>query len=269
MIYLVLVHQSPPMLAILLERLQDSNNHFVIHVDAKEDIHPFKNAVRDIGNCHFIQNRYESTWGSFALVEATLEAMSYVRNVLRKRQRIILLSGADFPIRNNQFINDFLAKDKDAIYMEYDRVPREEWYLGGIHRFPFYDQVSKDIHFYGGSQWFSIPAKVVTIIFGFLKINPNFLAYFRHVRIADESFFQTLLLNCGHPYIVANIRNENLHFILWESPFIHPQTLTMIHYEKVKNSKRLFGRKFSLAESRELMSRLDEDRCFLRLRKRR
>jgi len=244
MIYVILAHHAPQMLGVLIKSLYAPQNYFIVHIDAQQDIRPFLEAAADVKNCHFLRDRYESKWGSFALVDATLEAFRYIRNTLRKRQRIILLSGCDFPIKNSRYITKFLASNKDAIYIEHDPIPNKTWSHGGIPRFPLYDEVSEDIRFYGGSQWFSIPDKVVTIIFNFLKLNPDFLAYFRHVSIADESFFQTLLLNCDHPYVKNNIQNRNLHFIKWDYPYQHPRVLLIGDLEPILKSKDLFARKF-------------------------
>jgi hypothetical protein len=261
MIYVILAHHAPQMLGVLIKSLYAPQNHFIVHIDAQQDIRPFVEAVTDVENCHFLKDRYESKWGSFGLVDATLEALRYIRETLRKRQRIILLSGSDFPVKNKQYITDFLASNKDAIYIEHDPIPNKTWSNGGIPRFPLYHEVSKDIRFYGGSQWFSIPHKVVTIIFNFLKLNPDFLAYFRHVYIADESFFQTLLLNCEHPYVKMNIQNRNLHFIKWDYPFIHPRVLMIDDLEPILQSNSLFARKFDKNSSASLIEAIKKVVC--------
>src|SRR5690606_39452496 len=90
----------------------------------------------------------------------------------------------------------YLSANTDTVFLEHFAIPRDIWHAGGINRFPVYAKVSKQINLYGGSQSFSIPSKALTILFRSLKENPNFLEYFRYVKIPDESFFQTLFLNC-------------------------------------------------------------------------
>lgn len=258
MIYVILAHNSPAFFGQLVKRLADKNNHFVIHVDNKCDIEPFKQAVEGIKNCHFTPDRFTSNWGSFALVEATLYAFKFIKDTLKKRQRIILLSGSDYPIKNNAYINNFLKSHPDTIFIEYDAIPRKTWFLGGITRFPIYNQIINQLDLYGGSQWFSIPFKALAIIFKFLDLNAEFLEYYRHVIIPDESFFQTLFLNCEHKYIHDNLRNQNLHHIKWDPPFEHPRTMTLKDLNQLKRSKSLFARKFDHVYSKRLLQNIDE-----------
>src|SRR5690606_28665860 len=260
MIYVILAHHSPGLLRQLLKALQHKENYFVIHIDMNYEIFPFIEAADGIENCHFTPTRYASVWGSFGIVEATLHAFDYIRKTLRKRQRIILLSGSDYPIKTNEYIFKYLNANRDTVFLEHFAIPRDIWHAGGINRFPVYAKVSKQINLYGGSQWFSIPSKALTILFRFLKENPNFLEYFRYVKIPDESFFQTLFLNCDSRYIKMNLRNLNLHHIKWDKPYIHPRILTLRDLPQIQKSKNLFARKFDLFNSKELVNKLGFDK---------
>lgn len=260
MIYIILAHQDPEHLRKLVGKLQDNvrDNYFIIHIDLNHDIVNFEKLLGDVKHCYFTPKRYSSNWGSFGLVEATLHALEYIQKTLRKRQRIVLLSGTDYPIKNNLYIRRYLGSKKDVIFIEYQAIPRKIWHQGGIARFPLYDEFKQQINFFGGSQWFSIPPKAVTIIFNFLKANADFMEYFKYVSIPDESFFQTLFLNCDHPYINENLRNQNLHYIKWDKPYIHPRILTISDYQRIKKSKNLFARKFDSIYSLDLQKSLDD-----------
>lgn len=258
MIYVILAHNCPKSLQRLILKLSEKRNYFVIHIDKNIDINPFLKVTKEIERCHFTNKRYATNWGSFALVEATLHAFDYIRTTLRKRQRIVLLSGADYPIKSKIFIHEYLQSHKDTIFINYEKIPLKRWYNGGIFRFPAYYEIKKEINFYGGSQWFSIPPKALTILFNFLDYNPSFLEYFRHVTIPDESFFQTLFLNCDHPYILNNLRNHNLHHIKWDYPYLHPRIFTIKYFNQLKKSKSLFSRKFDPKQSKEILSKLDQ-----------
>ena len=258
MIFVILAHESPELLFKVLLKLKHKNNYFVIHIDKQSNIQPFLDLTKNIENCYFTPKRYKTEWGTFSLVAATLHAFDFIRESLRKKQRIVLLSGADYPIKPINFINNYLKSHKDTIFIEYDGIPRQVWSEGGCNRFPFYDSIKDQISLYGGSQWFSIPPKVLTIIFNFLKLNPDFLEYYKFVKIPDESFFQTLFLNCEHPYIMNNLRNLGLHYIKWAHPYQHPNILTINDFEELKYSKYLFARKISLINSEELIKQLDK-----------
>jgi len=267
MIYVILAHNSPAMLSLLIENLQDKRNYFVIHIDQNQDIVPYVEAVSKLSNCYFTPKRYRSCWGSFALIEATLHAFDFIRKQLRKRHRIILLSGADLPIKSNKYIDRYLHSHPDTIFITYEPIPRKIWYMGGTDRFPLFDTLSKSVNFYGGSQWFSIPYKALSIIFKFLKKNPAIMQYFRHVLIPDESFFQTLFLNCGNPYIENNLRNQNLHLIKWDKPYMHPRTLTEKNLYQIKKSKSLFSRKFNSIQAAKIIKDLTDGKISMPIKR--
>ena len=257
MIFVILAHTSPEILQKSLLKLQNENNYFVIHVDIKSNINPFFEITRGISNCHFTTERYNIEWGTFSIIEATLHAFDFVRKMIRKKQRIILLSGTDYPIKPLKCIFKFFKNEKDTIFMDYERIPKRDWYEGGINRFPLYNTIKNKISLFGGSQWFSIPPLALTIIFDFLKTNSDFFEYYRHVHIPDESFFQTLFLNCDHPYILKNLKNKNLHYIKWTYPNSHPETLTIEDYDDITMSNCLFARKFDVYYSKNLIRRLE------------
>lgn len=260
MIYVILAHNAPHALGMLVKRLQGGNNYFVIHIDKNHNIEPFKEVLSGMVNCYFTPQRFECYWGSFKLIEATLHAFDFIRINLKKKQRIILLSGSDFPIKSNVYIQEYLKSHEDTIFIEFNKIPRKLWKRnngdGGKGRFPFYDKVKERIDLYAGSQWFSVPYKVLPIINSFLKVNPSFLEYFKLVHILDESFFQTLFLNCDHPYIKKNLRNHNLHLIKWDKPYFHPRVLKVANLNQIIKSKNLFARKFDPIKSKELLNLL-------------
>lgn len=257
MIYFILAHNFPESVGKLVRKLQDKDTYFVIHVDKNYDIEPFSVAVSDIENCYFTPDRFATSWGSFSLVEATLHAFKYIKDDLRKQGRIVLLSGACYPIKSSGYIRDYLESHPDTIFIEYEAVPRKTWSMGGVYRFPLYHEIKNQMDLYGGSQWFSIPNRALEIIFEFLELNPDFLEYFRHVKIPDESFFQTLFLNCEDSYAIKNLKNQNLHHIKWEWPFMHPSTMTSKDLGDLKRSESLFARKFNPLDSNSLLKELD------------
>jgi hypothetical protein len=48
---------------------------------------------------------------------------------------------------------------------------------------------------YGGSQWFAASAKAVDVMLDFIRERPKVLAHYRRTMIADESFFNSILMN--------------------------------------------------------------------------
>ncbi|WP_293309566.1 beta-1,6-N-acetylglucosaminyltransferase [Pedobacter sp. UBA5917] len=257
--YIILAHKNPRQLQRLVNVLSSAEVNFVIHVDKRADITDFMRVFTDLDfeKTFFLEQRCESAWGSFELVQAVLNALGFIRSALPSTDRIVLLSGQDYPIKSNLHINKYLAANPDGIFMEYDPVPYKNWKGGGQDRFPLYAEISEQIKFYGGSQWMSFPLQVAEIILDFLAVNPDFIRYFKLVRIPDESFFQTLLLNCGNGFVNKNLINHNLHLIKWEYPYAHPKYLGEEYLDMMKKSKFLFARKMEASRPSKVLDRID------------
>ena len=84
------------------------------------------------------------------------------------------------------------------------------------------------------------------------------IRHFRHVFIPDESLFQTVIAN--ETRFSSRIVNDDLRHIDWERPNPkYPRTLDMEDFERLRNSPKLFARKFEMERSKELLDRIDAE----------
>ena len=258
--YLILAHKNFAQLRRLVNVLLDQDASFVIHLDKKASLaeyqHHFPPAESQL---HLLKKRLHTKWGSYALVQATLEGLKYIQKELPFTKRIVLLSGQDYPIKPLKFIKSFFAAHPQTIFMQYFPIPFKNWEFGGISRFPAYEEFRDELNLHGGSQWMSFPPAVSQIIFEFLRINPGFMTYFKSVRIPDESFFQTLLLSCDEEFVNTHLLNRNLHLIKWDFPFMHPRILTRQYFNVIQRSKALFARKFDQELFPEILDQIDRE----------
>jgi len=257
--YIILAHNDPKHLARLISALSAENVNFVIHIDIRAQLSDFTIHLNelDMQRITFIKKRCISDWGSFEIIQATLNSLRFVYNKLPSTDRVILMSGHDYPIKSNRYIFSYLKANPLAIYLNYNKIPYNKWNIGGKARFPYYEKINEIMPIYTGSQWFSIPNYALKIIFDFLKLNPNFIQYYRTVAIPDESFFQTLFLNCGEKIIEDNLVNRNLHLIKWDYPYLHPRELQDKHFKLLKRTRFLFARKFSAQIPSQILDRID------------
>lgn len=258
--YVILAHQNPRQLLRLINTLYMDGVKFVIHVDSRADLQSFKSILNssDQKYVHFISKRCATSWGSYEIVQATLNCFQYVRRRIPETNRVVVLSGQDYPIKNNKYILSYLSSNPNAIFIQYFKLPHAKWKEGGKPRFPYFEEISRSITIYAGSQWMSFPISTIHLIFAFLKVNPDFISYFQAVKIPDESFFQTLLLNCGEDMILQNLVNKSLHLIKWDPPFRHPRILSEMDLNVIKRSKALFARKFdSLQNSTSILDKIE------------
>jgi len=115
-----------------------------------------------------------------------------------------------------------------------------------------------------GSQWWALNNKAIKFIATYLDDNPEFLKYFRYSFVPDEMFFQTILYGTGNEEImqtiVAESHDSRLTFTHWDRPDeLYGQALTLNDFSSLKDSTKLFARKFDELKSRDLLNLIDSE----------
>src|SRR4030066_113594 len=131
--YLILSHQHPAQLTNLVTTLNHGNRSlFYIHVDRKSEgflDSPSLTSIKDLENVTFLNDRVGVYWGGFSIVEATLR-------LLRKAvdeggfQYAVLLSGQDYPIKSNSYIESFFQAHDGKEFISYTPLPSQDWDWG-------------------------------------------------------------------------------------------------------------------------------------------
>lgn len=120
--YLILAHKNPLQLGRMIERLDDGASKFFIHLDAKTPIEPFA-ACLEGGHIRFIDKRERCVWGDFSIVQATIRLMEAASE---EQGVFILMSGQDYPIQSQGYINAFLESNKGFDFIEIEPL-EEKW----------------------------------------------------------------------------------------------------------------------------------------------
>lgn len=120
--YLILAHKNPLQLSRMIERLDDGASKFFIHLDAKTPIEPFT-ACLEGGHIRFIEPRERCVWGDFSIVRATIHLMEAAS---KEQGFFILMSGQDYPIQSQGYINAFLESNKGFDFIEIEPL-EEKW----------------------------------------------------------------------------------------------------------------------------------------------
>lgn len=120
--YLILAHKNPLQLSRMIERLDDGASKFFIHLDAKTPIEPFAACLEGAHIC-FIEPRERCVWGDFSIVRATIHLMEAASE---EQGLFILMSGQDYPIQSQGYINDFLERNKGFDFIEIEPL-EEKW----------------------------------------------------------------------------------------------------------------------------------------------
>lgn len=95
--YLILAHRYPKQLYRLVDRLNNENTSFLIHIDKKVNIGAFKSIVANLKhyeNVYFIK-RYTCNWAGFGIVQATFQGLKELQSRQIKFDYVCLMSGQD------------------------------------------------------------------------------------------------------------------------------------------------------------------------------
>ena len=210
-----------------LDRAEQAARHWamggcpvVIHVDAfvpRQTYSAFVNALSDVPSVRF-SKRFRCEWGSWGIVAASQAASGMMLTEFDDVRHVYLASGSCLPLRPVEELSEYLADRPRTDFIESATTADVPWTVGGLDqerftlRFPFswkrqrvlFDRyvelqrrlklkrkVPKGLVPHMGSQWWCLTRQTLSAILQ----GPDrreYDAYFRHVWIPDESYFQTL-----------------------------------------------------------------------------
>ena len=273
--YLILAHRLPSQLRILIDLCQHPQVDFYIHVDKKISLTQFKDTLPD-SNLFFIQNRVCCRWGTFSLVEATINGLKEIQEK-GGYDYINFISGQDLPLVTAEDFMQFLEKNNGQEFISckpYDKLDPfwkknesrflkynfQNWKIPGKYRLQFLFNrlmppriVPGNLILAGESQWFCITAALADYLLYYIRSHPQLIRYFKYVWGADEFIFSTIAYNSAFSPAVAG----NLHYIDWRGPSDgHPKTLELSDMHDALASGKKFARKFDMKSAPEAITTL-------------
>jgi hypothetical protein len=283
--------------ARLVDALRHDGVRFLIHVDAKVDEAPFRQALAERGpDVAFAARRFRMNWGGFSLAAATLSCM---REILRTGTpaRICSMSGQDYPLISNAAIADYLARHPGTEFISYGAMPPSFWppdYVSRIERYHFYDwmpgrtgsrrlpvrqRVAKKLaHLllprrafpagltpYAGSAWWCLTGATARRLVEMADAHPELARFYRYSEHPEEMYFQTLLLNSDvdPARIRGEYRQSTLGDYLWFTDWQgqpSPRILREADLDLLLASGRMFARKFDADTDSRILDLIDEAR---------
>ncbi|MCR5747048.1 MAG: beta-1,6-N-acetylglucosaminyltransferase [Lachnospiraceae bacterium] len=285
--YLIMAHNEPELLKKILKEIDDPRNDIYIHIDKKsKDLDPrkFENAV-NMSKIYFVPGM-SIYWGTISMVKCELRLLDAA--VKRKYHYYHLISGADFPLKSQDYIHAFLD-DEDSEFISYhkdgepgydflkkirlyyplmryvgkgvfegntihDKIGRKLGYwqlrFTEIQEDHHVDRTRryKDLVFYKGDQWFTITHDFAQYV---LSRKREILWTYFLTDGADEIFLSTLAMNSG---FACKVKNTSLREIDWKRG--EPYEYTKDDLDMLKSSNALFARKISYDNSPELVEGL-------------
>lgn len=218
--YLIIAHNEPWLLKILVMLIDDERNDIFIEIDSKADINIFKDVKATKSNLFFTK-RCDARWGCVSLVAAEY-ILFETAHKKGPYAYYHLISGVDLPLKSQDFIHNFCKthEGKEFIgFSQYDTTKEIEYKTSYYHPFQEHFKsnnilgrvtvkilsklsisIQKILHIklrgYNelkkGCNWVSITDKCCEYI---LNRKDAVLARFNHTFCSDEIFLQSLIWN--------------------------------------------------------------------------
>lgn len=280
--YLIIAHNNWKQLSLLLSVLDDERNDIYIHIDKKSKNVPIDSLRKSVKKSKLhIYRKFKIYWGHFSQVEC--ELYLFEKTSKNKYFRYHLISGADLPIKSQDYIHDFFEKNADYEFVHYDteerlkndheigRRTRIYHFLQKYRRrykinfineiFTFLERIllliqiichvdrlrNSKMKIKYESQWVSITDDLVQYI---LKNRKVIYKLFKFSNCADELFIQTLIYNSKYRYRLYdekfdNSIDANKRLIDWSRGRNgNPYVWTILDKKVIDESECLFARKF-------------------------
>ena len=262
--YLILAHNDPPLLEVLVNCLDDKRNDIYIHWDAKSGNLPQMKTL--YARLYMLQDRIKVNWAGYSMVEA--EYLLFKKAFAHGPYAYYhLLSGADLPIKSQDFIHAACEKMYGTEFVGFAPASQAEINYRVQHRFLFSEDfktknlLKRGLRFLflkcqdllntkrtnilvkKGAQWCSLTQDFVE----YLIDQEHFVKkLFSHTFCPDEMFIQTVLVNSVFLKRVKAAETEyegNMRFIKWIDGELIP--IQEEDYDQLKESDKWFARKFS------------------------
>jgi hypothetical protein len=255
--YFILVHRLPEQFKRLFKAIYHPENHYLIHIDKKTDIQTRKNIQTFLTghkNTHLLESS-NVTWGGYSMIQAELDGMKHLLGLNQTWDFFINLSGQDYPLKSQNIIRNFLTKNRQSNYIKVINQAKErpETMNRIEHHFTetsigFQETKTKRKYLqntvpYIGGQWMILTRSCCEFICNSGE-SKKFEEFYKNTLIADESFFQTVLMNTSFKEKIINNDKRAIVWIPDGNIKLRPKTFTQQDLDFLQTGDNLFARKF-------------------------
>lgn len=281
--YIVIAYMDPEQMAVLCRRLSISADVYV-HINASVDVRPFEDAVKDISETRrvvFCQRRYKIVWAGYSILRAAFECLGNAFEYCMY-DRVVLLTGLDYPIKSDQDIRTFFREHADIEFVHAHLI------TGQVHEYLYYytcrdnkllnkifqilefiqrklgikgkhDYVmvkGKKYQLYGAAPKWALTGDAAMYLLNFYKENKRFNRYFQLMHAPDDYYVATVLFNSGFRDSIE--AGENIFKIMWLPKDKGAKILDEKDYAELKDCDQLYAKKFQSGYSEKLIRMLEE-----------
>ncbi len=287
--FLIITHNEPYILDVLLSKLQHPDNTCFVHIDkkvkGKELMHLSKITNKWGG---VICNTIDVRWGDYSQIQCELELFEATVNYPVTFDYYHLISGVDLPIQPMSYIHQFFEHHPGKLFFRLisDSANQKQIFdkTNYYYFFMFFSKTAfgklldimhipgltikiqkvigvsrckhDHINLYKGDQWCSLPHDAVE----YLLAHKNYIRKrFRFTNCPDEIYKQTVLMNSPFQSQVfqpeTGTQNAALREIDWKRGT--PYVWRIEDKEFLTNSSNIFARKFS-SQYKEIIDYIKE-----------
>ncbi len=268
--YFILVHRYPEQFKRLFRSIYQPGNSYVVHIDKSSGPALAGDLARFLAPYQGVKilPAQNALWGGYSLVDAELRGMAELLKMDRDWTHYINLSGQDFPLKSQDYIRDFLTAHPGQQFIRAlcqrserpDTLNRVSHYFlehfGRIFRTGIARRFLPDAAPYIGTQWKAVTRSFCEFVCNDVRAD-RFKTFYRRSFIADEAFFQTVLMNHAGQ---GEVMNDDLRMIDWVPDGkikLRPRNFGSADIVALRRSPDLFARKFDAAEDRHVLSLLE------------
>jgi hypothetical protein len=271
--YLILVHRYPGQFKRLFRAIYHPAHYYLVHVDKRSGV-GLQTEIQDFlsgfPNTSLLKSK-NTLWGGYSLVNAELRGIKKLLKMGLKWEFFINLSAQDFPLKSQMYIRDFLSRNigKDFIKVANqsrfrpDTLSRIENYITESGDSMLSTPILKRAFLRGvtpyiGNQWMILSRKFCE----FVSYNPEverFKRFYRHTFIADEGFFQTVIMNTSYKGTIVNNDKRTIDWVPMGTIKLRPRDFTSKDADFLMASQNLFARKFDETVDAGILSILESN----------
>lgn len=270
--YLILVHRYPNQFKRLFKAIYHPSNYYAIHIDKRsaKQIHvEIEKFLSDYPNTKIIKSE-KALWGGYSLVNIELRGISELLKMGNTWTSYINLSAQDFPLKNQIQIKKFLDlnKGKEFIKLADQKLNRAKTmgrlynyvfeFNGKVRKTPFKRLFMSGITPYIGNQWMILTREFCEFIDKSSEID-KFKKFYKNSFIADEGFFQTVLMNSSFKSNIINDDKREIDWVPMGTIKMRPRYFVASDYKFLSKSKNLFARKFSEIVDSKIFTSLERN----------
>jgi hypothetical protein len=275
----ILAHTDP----VHVKRLIAALDPFPVflHCDAGTPDEVFAAMTTDLPDRVVVLDRLATGWAKWENVAAELAGY---RAALQTTDatHVALLTGTDYPLAATEDIAAVLDEHRGTSFARIETLPHPGWSRGGgfdrlryrhwvfrkhMLRLPIPRKIPQNIVPAGGSQLKILARQHAQAVVDVADQHPELVRFWRRSWVADETFVPSVL---STPHFVPGWQDEHVAatpwWIGWDgSRRKSPPWLGMEHLKDLKTRRnhvveeipKLFARKFSTADSSDLLDAID------------